>query len=283
MMNISGKTKVVALFGYPVEHSLSPAMHNAAFEHLGLDYCYVTFPVRPDLLHGAVQAIRALDLKGVNVTVPHKEKVIPFLDSVSEEASFIGAVNTIRNEGGKLTGFNTDGRGFMQSLLDAGIDVSGKKVLVVGAGGASRAIGYYLCNAALQLFVYDTVTEKAELLARHLNSLKDNACIIDNSTFEDSSFFSTLDVVINATPLGLGQDDPVPVDPSLLNSRHIVCDLIYKATPLLRKASEKGCKIMDGLGMLLWQGIFAFEIWTGKMPPVEVMRSALRVNSANFD
>lgn len=276
-MNISGKTKVVALFGYPVEHSLSPAMHNAAFADLGLDYCYVTFSVKPDCLREAVGAIRALDLKGVNVTVPHKEKVIPFLDVVSEEASFIGAVNTIRNDGGRLTGYNTDGRGFMQSLSEAGIDVSGKRVVVVGAGGASRAIGYYLSAAASELYLYDAVEEKAEQLAHHLHSLRGNIRLIDTETFKRGDFFSDMNILINATPLGLKNDDPVPVDLSMLNKRHTVCDLIYKETPLLRKAYRQGCKTLDGLGMLLWQGVFAFEIWTGKMPSAEVMRNALNV------
>ncbi len=274
-MMIGGKTKVVGLFGYPVEHSLSPLMHNAAFAQLGLDYCYVTFLVKPDCLGDAVESIRALDLKGVNVTIPHKEKVMPFLDSISEEAAFIGAVNTIRNDGGTLTGYNTDGRGFMQSLSEAGIDVSDKRVLVVGTGGASRAIGYYLCTAASELCLYDAVTEKAEQLAQHLNFLRDNVRVIDSAVFREGRFFSGLDIIINATPLGLNVNDPVPVDVALLTSSHTVCDLIYKETPLLRKASELGCRTIDGLGMLLWQGIFAFELWTGKTPSVDVMRNAL--------
>ncbi len=276
-MHISGKTKIMALFGYPVEHSFSPAMHNAAFDHLGMDYCYVTFSVKPDLLREAVEAIRALDLRGVNITVPHKEKVIPFLDSVREEASFIGAVNTIRNDGGMLTGYNTDGRGFMQSLSEAGIDVSGKKIIIVGAGGAARAIGYYLCKVASEVCLYDAVTEKAEELAHHLNTLNGNASAIDGATFKEGRILSGMDIIINATALGLNPDDPVPVDLSLLNKGHTVCDLIYKETPLLRQASASGCKTVNGLGMLLWQGIFAFELWTGKMPPVEVMRSALNI------
>lgn len=266
---------MVGLFGHPVEHSLSPLMHNAAFAQLGLDYCYVTFLVKPDRLREAVEAIRALDLKGVNVTVPHKENVMPFLDSISEEASFIGAVNTIRNDGGTLTGYNTDGRGFMKSLSEAGIDVSGKRVLVVGAGGASRAVGYYLCADASEVYLYDALIEKAEQLAQHLNLLKGNARIIDATAFKEGRFFSGLDIIINATPLGLNLNDPVPIDLSLLNKSHTVCDLIYKETPLLRKASERGCRTLDGLGMLLWQGIIAFELWTGKTPSVEVMRNAL--------
>ncbi|WP_333655172.1 shikimate dehydrogenase [Dissulfurispira sp.] len=274
-MNISGKTKVTGLFGYPVEHSLSPAMHNAAFEHLNLDYCYVTFSVRPDLLGDAVKAIRALSLSGVNVTVPHKENVMPFLDEISEEASFIGAVNTIKNDNGKLTGYNTDGKGFMQSLSEAGIDVRDKKILIVGAGGASRAIGYYLCKEASEVHLFDVDDKKADSLKEHLNKLKGNVSLAGARSVKDKDFFSGIDIIINATPLGLKPDDPMPVDVPLINKNHMVCDLIYKETPLLREASKIGCKTMDGLGMLLYQGVFAFEIWTGIMPPVEVMRQAI--------
>jgi shikimate dehydrogenase len=274
-MNISGKTKITGLFGYPVEHSLSPAMHNAAFKHMGLDYCYITFSVSPDMLKDAVQAIRALNLKGVNVTVPHKENVMPFLDEISEEASFIGAVNTIKNNHGRLTGYNTDGRGFMQSLANAGIDVDGKTIYIVGSGGAARAIGYYLCKKAAAVWLYDVDTPKADTLKQYLNKLKGNVSLADIGLIKTKDFFSKIDVIINATPLGLKLDDPMPVDISLLDSKHIVCDLIYKETPLLHKASEKGCRIMNGLGMLLYQGVFAFEIWTGMMPPVEVMSEAL--------
>lgn len=274
-MNISGKTKVTGLFGWPVEHSLSPAMHNAAFAHLKLDYCYVTFPVRPDLLENAVKGIRALDLAGVNVTVPHKENVIPFLDEVSEEAIFIGAVNTIRNDAGKLTGYNTDGRGFMQSLSEAGISAAGRKIIIIGSGGASRAIGYYLAKEASSLYLYDVDSKKAGLLQQHLNSIKGNVSLIDYASAKSREFYSGVDIIINATPLGLKPSDPSPVDFPLIHSSHIVCDLIYKETPLLREAAKLGCKTINGLGMLLWQGIFAFEIWTGQKPPVEVMKEAL--------
>jgi shikimate dehydrogenase len=274
-MNISGKTKVVGLLGWPVEHSLSPAMHNAAFRHLDMDYCYVTFPVRPDLLGDAVKGIKGLGLGGANVTVPHKENVMPFLDEISEEAEFIGAVNTIKNDNGKLTGYNTDGRGFMQSLSEAGIDVRNKNILIVGAGGASRAIGYYLCKEAASVCLFDVDANKAGSLKERLNKLKGNVSLSVADAIKSKEFFSGIDVVINATPLGLKPDDPMPLDMALIESRHIVCDLIYKETPFLRGAAKKGCKTMDGLGMLLWQGAFAFETWTGVKPPVDVMREAL--------
>ncbi|BCB96963.1 shikimate dehydrogenase (NADP(+)) [Dissulfurispira thermophila] len=274
-MNISGKTRVTGLFGYPVEHSLSPLMHNAAFKYLGLDYCYVTFLVSPDLLGDAVKAIKALNLSGVNVTVPHKENVINFLDEISEEASFIGAVNTIKNDNGKLIGYNTDGRGFMRSLTESNIDVRGKKILILGSGGASRAIGYYLCKEAKEVYLFDIDNKKAVLLRDHLNRLKGNVLLADIESVRNKDFFSDIGVIINATPLGLKPDDPVPVDISVINKNHIVCDLIYKETPLLKNASMIGCKTMDGLGMLLYQGVFAFEIWTGVIPPVDVMRQAI--------
>lgn len=282
-MNISGKTKVTGLFGYPVEHSLSPAMHNAAFEYLNLDYCYVTFLVHPDMLNDAVAGIRALNLSGINVTVPHKENIIPFLNEVSEEASFIGAVNTVKNDKGRLTGYNTDGRGFMKSLSEADIDIKGKRILIIGAGGASRAIGYYLCKEASIVHLYDVEDKKADLLKQHLNELKGNVSLADVKSIKSKDFFLEVDIIINATPLGLKADDPMPIDISLINKNHIVCDLIYKETQLLREATMKGCKTVDGLGMLLWQGVFAFEIWTGIAPPVDIMKGVLLKNRQTID
>ena len=274
-MKISGKTKVLGLLGWPVEHSLSPAMHNAAFEHIGLDCCYVTFPVKPGFLKDAVRSVRALNLAGVNVTMPHKENVIPLLDKVDADASFIGAVNTIVNSNGKLIGYNTDGRGFMRSLSEAQISLNKKNVLILGAGGASRAIGFYLAKKASALFIYDIDRKKAGKLIRDLNKMRKN---VFPFSFQPSAFSHQLhdiDIIINATPLGLKKGDPLPVDINLLKPRHVVCDLIYKNTPLLQRASKKGCKTLNGLGMLLWQGAFAFELWSGKKPPVEVMRKAL--------
>jgi len=270
MIQISGRTKITGLFGYPVEHTLSPAMHNAAFTELGLDYCYVPFLVHPDYLEYAVKAIKSLNLSGVNVTVPHKEKVMPFLDEINEEASFIGAVNTIVNSGGKLTGYNTDGRGFMQSLLEGGTSIEGKDILIIGAGGASKAISYYLSQKAKTLYLYDIDKYKLEKLVQDLNNIFNNVYIIENISSIDR-----FHIIINATPLGLKKEDPLPFDTALLRTEQTVCDVIYKKTRLLEEASKKGCVTLDGMGMLLWQGVFAFELWTGKKPRVEVMRNAL--------
>ena len=269
-MQINGKTRITGLFGYPVEHTLSPAMHNAAFEATGLNYCYVPFLVHPEYLESAVNAIKALGLSGMNVTVPHKEKVLPFLDEIHEEASFIGAVNTIVNSDGKLTGHNTDGRGFIQSLLESGISIEAKNILIIGAGGASRAISYYLSQKSETLSLYDIDKEKLEKLVRDLKKIRNNV-----SRLDDISNIEKYQIIINATPLGLKEKDPLPFNVSLLKKEQTVCDLIYKQTRLLEEASKKGCITLNGLGMLLWQGVFAFELWTGKKPPVEIMRDAL--------
>lgn len=282
-MDVSGKTKIIGLFGFPVEHTLSPAMHNAAFKAMGFDMCYLPFKVAPqDLLH-AVRAVKALNLTGINVTVPHKEKVVSLLDEVDKEALFIGAVNTIVNKDGKLTGYNTDGRGFMRSLSEAGIQVRGKKILIIGTGGASRAISYYLSEKAGKLFLFDIDKKKAEKLVRDLRKIRENVfffsyqpCLSGRQASAISHQLDEIDIIINATPLGLKKGDPLPVNLNNLHKKHIVCDLIYRKTPLLDRASKKGCKVLNGLGMLLWQGVFAFELWTGKKPPVEVMQKALK-------
>jgi shikimate dehydrogenase len=270
MLEINGRTKITGLFGYPVEHTLSPAMHNSAFKSLGLDYCYVPFPVHPDYLEDAVKAIKALNICGVNVTVPHKEKVIKFLDEINEEASFIGAVNTIVNIKGRLIGYNTDGRGFIQSLSESGISIEDKDILIVGAGGASRAISYYLSQKTKKLYLYNRNKDRAEKLVQDLNKIHNNV-----SSIEDISNIEKFHIIINATPLGLKKEDTLPFDTASLRRDQTVCDLIYKKTRLLEEASQKGCATLDGKGMLLWQGVFAFELWTGKKPQVEVMRNAL--------
>ncbi|MBM4128881.1 MAG: shikimate dehydrogenase [Nitrospira sp.] len=269
-MKISGRTRITGIFGYPVEHTLSPAMHNVAFKALGLDFCYVPFLVHPDHLKDAVNGIKALNLRGVNVTIPHKETVIPFLDDIDEEAAFIGAVNTIVNDEGRLKGYNTDGRGFMKSLSEHGISPDGKDLIIVGAGGASRAISYYLSREAKALYIYDIEREKVRRLVEDLGKIRDNSFLLD-----EVGSTERYNIIINATPLGLKDEDPLPFETTLLKPGQVVCDLIYKKTKLLKEASRKGSFILDGLGMLLWQGIFAFELWTGKRPPAEIMRGAL--------
>lgn len=269
-MKITARTRLVALLGYPVEHSLSPDMHNSAFERMGLDYCYLALPVKPELLRHAVEGLRAMDFAGANVTVPHKEAVMPMLDLVESEASFIGAVNTVVNRDGKLTGHNTDGRGFMKSLAEEGVDVENKKIIIVGSGGAARAISYYLSEKASEVRLFDIDREKAARLAGDLSINRKNVAHVDSLEGLDD-----MDIVINATPMGLKESDPLPFEISGLGPGHTVVDLIYRETRLLGDASRMGARTLNGLGMLLWQGVLASELWTGQTPPHEVMREAL--------
>jgi shikimate dehydrogenase len=272
-MDVSGKTKIVGIFGNPIEHTLSPLMHNSAFKMLGLDMCYIPFRVLPGDLQYAVKAVPALNLLGVNITVPHKENVIPLLDEIDGEAVFIGAVNTVVNSNGKLKGYNTDGRGFMSSLSEHGISPEGKDILIIGAGGASRAISYYLSEKASRLFLYDVDMQKAGKLTSDLQKIRNNIYLAEKIDANNGA-----DIIINATPLGLKQDDPLPINPDFITSGMTVCDLVYKKTILLQEAANKGAGTLDGSGMLLWQGVLAFELWTGIKPPVDIMRKALLSN-----
>lgn len=275
---ISGKTKIYGIFGCPVEHTFSPGMHNAAFQKLGMDACYVPFGVAPENLGAAVQSINALGLCGLNITVPHKEKVIPYLDELSEEALLIHAVNTIEVTDGKLIGHNTDGRGFLRSLREqAKYDARGKKFLFIGSGGAARAVAFSLALAGAKKITFrDIDTIKAAALAHDIQS---KLGVESKAISEDALSVSAVeaDCLINATPLGLKKTDPLPLQKELVLKRHLVCDLVYNPpdTPLLKTAKARGAKVLPGLGMLLYQGVIAFEIWTHKKAPSLAMKNAL--------
>lgn len=276
---ISGKTKVFGLFGYPVGHTFSPVMHNAAFERLKMDACYVPFEVHPDRLRDAVAGVSALNIGGVNVTVPHKERVIPFLDDLSQEARLIGAVNTIEVRDGSLIGHNTDARGFIRSLeKDAKFDVKGRNILILGAGGAGRAVGFGLALAgAGRIGVYDVDAKKSGLLVKDIMEKTGvQAAAIEPGDM--AKFALEADCIINATPLGLKPSDPIPLDKAYIKKGMLVCDLVYNPpqTSLLLIAKARGARILGGLGMLLYQGVAAFEIWTGRDAPVSVMKKALK-------
>jgi len=275
---ISGKTKLYGIFGYPVEHTFSPGMHNAAFKKLNMNACYVPFAVHPDQLKDAAKAILPLGLCGLNITVPHKQNVIACLDDLSEEARLIGAVNTIQIAEGKLVGHNTDGRGFIRSLHDnAGYDPKGKTILLIGSGGAARAVGFSLALSGVRrIFLYDVDHRKADTLARDIRRKTG----IDTRALSTGAVAEAADAagcLINATPLGLKKNDPLPLKKEVIQKRHLVCDLVYNPpeTKFLKAAKEKGAKRLSGLGMLLYQGVIAFEIWTGVKAPVGVMKNAL--------
>ncbi|MEK6692287.1 MAG: shikimate dehydrogenase [Nitrospirota bacterium] len=275
-MMITGKTKIIGIFGYPVEHTLSPYMHNAAFEAMGLDYCYIPFRVRPENLKTAINSIKALSLQGVNITIPHKEAIIPYLDELDREAELIGAVNTVLNKEKRLIGYNTDGRGFVRSLREDGrIDPRGKKIMIIGAGGAARAIAFTLAiEGAGKIFIKDIIEEKAKELSSAISN-KISAEAIYIKDLKDR--IGDVDILINATPLGMKKEDPLPVLPELLSQGLIVYDIVYNPpeTPLLKEAKKRGAKTLGGLGMLLYQGALSFKIWTGQEPPVDVMRKEL--------
>lgn len=277
-MRISGTTDLYGIFGSPVKHTFSPGMHNRAFERLGIDACYVPFPVAPEHLGDAIRAISVLGLKGLNITVPHKENVIPFLDGVSEEAGLIGAVNTIEIRDGRMIGHNTDGRGFLRSLkVDARFHPRGRRFFIAGSGGAARAVGFSLALAgAERIRFFDLDARKAEALARDISARTGGSAEhISASSVAEAA--RDAHCVVNATPLGLRPSDPLSVPGEALSKHHLVCDLVYNppVTPLLRAARAAGARRLGGIGMLLYQGVIAFEIWTGKKAPVDVMKRAL--------
>jgi len=277
-MMISGTTKIFGIFGHPVEHTFSPGMHNAAFRKIGMDACYVPFAVSAEGLGDAVKAVVPMGLRGLNITVPHKEKVVPFLDELSEEARLIGAVNTIEVREGRLIGHNTDGRGFLRSLREnAGFDPRGKNIFFIGSGGAARAVGFSLALAGADRIAFlDVDRGKAELLAKDLRQ-KTGVAAESISGERLAEYAGNADCLINATPLGLKKSDSLPIPKEHIQADHLVCDLVYNPleTKLLKAAKARGAKGLSGIGMLLYQGVIAFEIWTMKKAPVGTMKSAL--------
>jgi shikimate dehydrogenase len=275
--------KIVGIIGYPLGHTLSPAMHNAAFKKLGLDYEYVPFEVGPEELKEAVTGLRALHMAGFNVTVPHKEAIIPLLDDVTKLAEVIGAVNTVQNQEGKLVGYNTDGPGFIESLAeDAGFSVKGKKIVVLGAGGACRAVAVALAeNEIKTLTITDVMEEKAKLLAEYIDSSFDIDCgsvSIAGPALQKA--IDQADLLVNASPVGMypkGNESPLPENIKF-HSKLLVYDLVYNPseTKLLKMAKAAGARTCPGLGMLVRQGALAFTVFTGEEPPIETMWAAAR-------
>lgn len=269
---ITAATRVVGVIGDPVAHSRSPAIHNAAFDALGLDWVYVAFPVARGGGAAAVRAVRALGLAGLNVTMPHKADAATACDDLTPVAAALGAVNTVVvDQDGALIGHSTDGPGFLRSLGDEGVDVSGRRCLVVGAGGAARAIAHALGDAGAGV----TVAARRQDQARSAAALVRGGTAIPVEDVAVEGF----DVVVNATPLGMHDEAP-PFDPARLRSGQFVYDTVYPAeTPLLAEARARGARVAGGLGMLVHQGALAFELWTGSAPPLDVMRAAASVRS----
>ena len=277
---ISGTTRVLGVIGDPVEHSASPAMHNAAINDLGLDYAYVAFKVEHAELSRAVEGLRAFNMAGINVTVPHKKAVIPYLDEVSPEAKVIGAVNTIVNSSGKLIGYNTDVYGFTKSInTEGGFEKWPTNVVLLGAGGAARAVLYSLLQRSEieRVHLINRTMEKAELLA---NELDYSGRVLTNLMSEGD--WDQVGLLINSTSVGLFpnvRSSPLQ-DTSVIRPDMLVVDNIYRPlhTELMSKAEECGAKVVNGLGMLIWQGVRSFELWTGITPSADVMVSAALEN-----
>ncbi|MEB3100746.1 shikimate dehydrogenase [Ferviditalea candida] len=273
---IDSHTILYGVFGDPVHHSKSPVMMNAAFREFGINAAYAAFHVKPDRLRDAVCGIRALGFRGVNVTIPHKVEVMNYLDEVDEAASIIGAVNTIVNENGRLTGYNTDGIGYVRSLkTETGCDLRGKRIVVIGAGGAARGVVYALAREGpASIRIANRTRDKAAELAKDMSAFADCSGI----NMEELSAISDADLLLNTTSVGMHpHKDQVPAANIRYRPGMIVSDLIYNPleTRWLQLAGQAGAIVHRGLGMFIYQGAYAFEYWTGRPAPVEVMREAV--------
>ncbi|MBU1486845.1 shikimate dehydrogenase [bacterium] len=276
-IKIDGQTKIVGLIGYPLAHTFSPGMHNACFCELGLNWVYLPFSVKQGGLSRTIDGLRAIEnVQGVNVTIPYKEEVIEHLDDLSQEASLIGAVNTVSFSNGKATGDNTDAKGFMASLREEGFSPTGKDVLLLGAGGAGRAVAVSLAKEGVsRITLVDLSIGKVKGLASQIeNSFREvevRPARLEEITLEG------IDLLINASGVGMKKGDPCLIDPSDLHSGLFVYDLIYNParTPLLKEAAKKGARTANGLGMLVQQAALSFKIWTGKEAPIKVMKEVI--------
>jgi shikimate dehydrogenase len=297
---MDGQTTLVGVMGWPIAHSLSPAMHNAAFEALGMNWAYVPMPVRPGEVGAAVAGLRALGFRGCNVTVPHKEAVIPHLDCLPPRVARFGAVNTLifdrlpPGAGGEpgpgadcgayggctLTGENTDVQGFVRALRKEGYDPTGRRALIVGAGGAARGVIYGLCGAgAASVTVLNRTPERAQALVDDLASSAGET-VLRAGALTPASLqreAGQAELLVQSTTVGMWPHTDASIWPegAPLPAHLAVCDLVYRPieTRLLRQARQAGATAFDGLGMLIAQGALSFEMWTGVWPPIDVMRA----------
>ena len=277
---ISGKTKICGLIGDPIEHSMSPAMHNAAFKNRGLDYVYLPFRVAKAQLGEAILGVKALNIRGLNITIPHKVSVIPLLDELDPLAEKIGAVNTIINNDGVLKGYNTDAHGFLRAMLEQDIEPDGKSIVMLGAGGASRAISFILAERGANLVILNRQLELdwavklgnsiSRTFGREVKALELNEQNL-------APVLRKANILVNTTSVGMSPNtNETPIPARLLESDLVVFDIVYNPvkTKLLTEAESAGAKAISGLEMLVWQGALAFEMWTGLTAPLEIMRKA---------
>lgn len=285
---ISGKTELIGLIATPIRHSSSPKMHNEAFAKLGLDYAYLAFEVGTEQLEDTIKGFRAMNVRGSNVSMPNKTVVHKYLDKLSPAAELCGAVNTIVNDNGILTGHITDGIGYMSALKDAGIDIIGKKMTIVGAGGAATAIQVQAAlDGVAEISIFNRKDEFYYNAEQTVKKLREKTnCIVNLYDLDDldklKEEISTSVILTNATGVGMKplEGKTYIPDKSFLREDLIVSDIVYapRETELLKMAKEVGCKkTMNGLGMMLFQGAAAFEMWTGKQMPIEYMKEILDI------
>ena len=283
---ISGHTRLLALIGSPVGHSGSPAMYNYSFEKLGLDYAYVAFDVKEDGVKQALDAMRLFDMRGMNVTMPDKVEAAKYMDALSPAAQIIGAVNTIVNDNGKLTGYMTDGEGFVNNLLDHGVSVVGKKMVIAGGGGAATAIQVQCAlDGASEIAIFnkkDAFFERTEAIAEKIKAAVPECKVSVYDIDETERFYQTIkesDIFVNATIVGMKpmENESLIKDMSVFHKDLIVVDIVYnpEETKLMKEAKEAGCKVVGGKGMLIWQGASAFRLYTGEEMPVEEVKELL--------
>ncbi|QEE15439.1 shikimate dehydrogenase [Promethearchaeum syntrophicum] len=277
---LTAKTKILCIIGHPIDHSLSVIMHNAAIQKIELDYRYIAFNVFPNDLSNAIDGLKSLNIKGASITIPHKISVMKYLDIIEPMAEMIGAINTIKNEDGILIGRNTDGEGFLKSVKESGYNIKNKKVVLFGAGGAARACAFYLAKEVDKITIINRSDARMNDLISKLNS---NYSIsikgINLSKKEEiKKEIADSDMLVNTTPVGMYPKVNVsPVNPLWLHPNLFVVDLIYSPihTKLLQDASSIGCNVLSGVGMLINQGIIAFEWWTGFSPDKKLMKQVV--------
>ncbi|MNI03778.1 Shikimate dehydrogenase [compost metagenome] len=274
---LDSHTILYGVFGDPIRHSRSPLMLNRAFQETGINAAYAAFHVRPDDLGAAINGIRALGYRGVNVTIPHKVEVMPYMDDIDESALIVGAVNTVVNNDGKLVGFNTDGIGYVRSLKEeTGINLTGKKVLMLGAGGAARGVAYALAKDGVErIYIANRTKSRAIELAASICKFTD---AVGMSLEEIEHVAADVDLIVNTTSAGMHPHiHALPMPAEYIRPKHLVSDLIYnpRITRFLKEAEAVGARIHGGLGMFIYQGAYAFEYWTGVPAPVAAMRQVV--------
>lgn len=272
MINTNVNTKLLGLFGNPLSFTMSPLMHNTSFQLMGLNYVYIPFEVRKEEFHDTIKSLKYFNFAGGNVTSPFKTEIIDYLDEIDERAKIIGAVNVIALNNGILKGFNTDGEGFVESLkYEKNIDPKGHKFLVLGCGGAARAIIMTLAfHEAEKIYIANRTFNKAVDLAEEVNRITNCAVPIELNNNEIERYINDADVIINTTKVGMYPDvDKMPVEVKAINKKLIACDIIYNPihTRFLKAMQEKNCDVMNGIGMLVNQGVESIRIWAGKVPP----------------